>query len=201
MKTNTRKGGVCGTAAVLTAMSGLAVCGTAHGQLTVSNNFTQNGGTLAIPNGPNKLTIGGAGNPTLTLTNGANGNAASALFIGRQAGHSGTLVLEQSSQMVLNPNGPPSTYASIGEVTAGSGTVRVRTNALLNSTGTLIVGELGSARSSLNRAVACGRRFCLSPLRARGRDGACDGSELAARLREPELRRGLSWARLVNRAP
>ncbi|MBX3410985.1 MAG: hypothetical protein KF859_14010 [Phycisphaeraceae bacterium] len=143
MKMNSRKGGVCGTAAVLAAMSGLAVCGTAHGQLTVSNNFTQNGGTLAIPNGPNKLTIGGAGNPTLTLTNGANGNAASALFIGRQAGHSGTLVLEQSSQMVLNPNGPPSTYASIGEVTAGAGTVRVRTNALLNSTSTLIVGELG----------------------------------------------------------
>jgi len=125
------------------------------GQLTITSDTTQNGGVLNIPNAPNILTISHASNPLLTLTNGANGNQVQRIFVGNQAGHSGTLLLEQNSVMELT--GLNVTGVRIGNVFGSNGLVRVRSNALLSDElgilvgvegfGTLIVEDGGQVRS------------------------------------------------------
>jgi len=132
-------------ARVISALCGLAAASTASAQLTITSDFTQHGGFLAIPNGPNQLNISSASNPLLTLNNGANGNAVSRLLIGTQFGHGGSLLLEQNSQMVLNENGPFNPLVVIGDVTGSTGSIRVRTGALLDTSfGALLVGEFGN---------------------------------------------------------
>jgi len=128
---------------------------TVFGQLSITSDTTQNGGVLQVPNAPNTLNIGHASNPLLTLTNGANGNQVQRIFVGNQAGHSGSLLLEQNSVMELT--GLNVTGVHIGNVFGSNGLVRVRTNALLSDElgmlvgvggfGTLIVEDGGQVRS------------------------------------------------------
>lgn len=160
--------------ALLIALCGSAAAATSvNAQLVLTSDFTQNGGVLAIPNGPNQLTISHASNPLLTLSNGANGNAVSRLLMGTQFGHSGSMVLEQNSVMTLNLNGPFSPFASIGQAHGSTGHVRVRTGALLNTIGSTIVGELGNG----TLIVEQGGRV-VSPFLLVASEGTSQGSVL-----------------------
>ena len=128
-------------ASIIVAACGLAA-NAANAQLTITTDFTQNGGTLLIPNGPERLTISHASNnPLLTLTNGATTTGAWRVGLGTSAGASGRLRLEQNAEMVLLQNNLDLPVVSIGEVVAGTGHATVRTGARLRADdGVVFVG-------------------------------------------------------------